>query len=251
MSGDTPWSGRLAFGPWWFLYSGPLARADVHSHLAFQLVLHGGNPIVADAGHRPLPGPVVVIEPGTPHSIRDDRDHGIIVFIDARCAAGDRLRRGRIESPRLVRVHPVSAIAGSLRLDNWSRAEEAVHRLLDHICGDEQRPTMSWWRHPTIDGALARRGAGAVDVDQLAADIGIPSSRLAHLFSHEIGTPLQAYARWLRLLTATEQLTEGVSIAQAGNEVGFSDQLEFTQTFQATFGLTPADAARLGHWMRR
>lgn len=112
---------------------------------------------------------------------------------------------------------------------------------------------MSWWRHPSIDAALARLpdlvGEGRVEVDQLAAEVGLSVSRLTHVFSDEIGTPIRSYVRWLRLVNATEQLANGASITQAAHEAGFADGPHFTRTFRAMFGLAPTDAVCLGHWL--
>ena len=250
MTERSAWSGRLAFGPWWFLYSGPIGATEAHAHDAFQIVLHGGSPVMADGSGRPLAGPIVLLDPGVAHSFRDHRDHVVVVFIDAESSAGIRLRRARITQPFTNASDPVSALIGGLLPDNWSRAEEAVQRILDHLYGPVGRPTMSWWRHPSIDAALARLpnhfDGGGVQVDQLAAEVGISVSRLTDVFSDEIGTPTRSYVRWLRLVNATEQLANGASITQAAKVGGFVDGPDFTHTFYAMFGLTPQDSVGLG-----
>ena len=250
---DSAWSGRLAFGPWWFLYSGPVGPTDPHAHHAFQIVLHGGSPVVADASARPIAGPIVVLCPDGTHSFRAHRDHVVVVFVDPESAAGSRLRRDRVAQPLAGAGHPVSALLGSLRPDNWSRAEEAVQRILDHLCGPSGRSTMSWWRHPSIDAALAGLSdfgdEGRVEIDQLAAEVGLSVSRLTHVFRDEIGTPIRSYVRWLRLVNATEQLANGASMTQAADKAGFTDGPHLARTFRAMFGLAPTEAVALGQWL--
>lgn len=253
MNEESAWSGRLAFGPWWFLYSGPVGPTDAHAHHAFQIVVHGGSPVVADAIGHPLAGPVVVLDPDAPHAFRDHRTHVLIVFIEPESVAGNRLRCDRVEHPLATDTHPVTALVGSLRPDNWSRAEEAVQRILDHLCGSVERSTMYWWRHPAIDGALARLpdlvDERTVDVKQLADEMGLSVSRLTHVFSEEIGTPIRSYVRWLRLVNAAEHLASGASVTRAAHDAGFADGPHFTRTFRAMFGLAPTEAVSLGHWL--
>ena len=208
---------------------------------------------MADGSARPVAGPIVVLDPNVTHSLRDHRDHLVVVFVDAESAAGSRLRLDRVAQPFTAAAHPVSALVGSLRRDNWSRAEEAVQRIIDHLCGPLDRSTMFWWQHPSIDAALARLpdlvDEGRVEVDQLAAEWGLSVSRLTQVFSEEIGTPIRSHVRWLRLVNATEQLANGASITQAAHEAGFADGPHFTRTFRTIFGLAPTEAVGLGHWL--
>lgn len=237
----SAWSGRLAFGPWWFLYSGPVGPTDAHAHHAYQIVVHGGSPVVADGAGHLLAGPVVVLDPDATHAFRDHRNHVVIVYVDPESVAGNRLRRDRVERPFAAEAHPVSALVTSLRPDNWSRAEDAVQRILDHLCGSVERSMMSWWRHPAIDAALARLpdlvDEGTVDVKQLADEMGLSVSRLTHVFSEEIGTPSvrmlagcvsstppsawRAAPRSLRRHTTPASPTDPISPARSGRCSGW------------------------------
>lgn len=247
------WSGHLAFGPWWLLYSGPIGATGPHAHHAFQLVVHAGTPCVVDGERRPLHGPVVVLEPDSPHAFVDNRDHVLIVFVDPESNAGHQLRTHRTTPNRSNEAHPVSHIVGTLRPENWSRAEETVRRVLDTVCDSAVPRSMSWWRHPAVDAALMRLPSlvdeGTVDVAMLAEEVGISVSRLTHVFSDQIGVPIRSYARWMRLVTAVEHLARGRSITEAAHDAGFADAAHFTRTFRSMFGLSPSEAVGLGTWL--
>ena len=247
------WTGHLAFGPWWLLYSGPIGATGPHAHHAFQLVVHAGPPCVVDGERRALLGPVVVLEPDSVHAFVDHRDHVLIVFVDPESEAGQQLRTHRTPPDRTSEVHPVSRIVGALRPENWSRAEEAVRRVLDTVCDSPIPRSMSWWRHPAVDAALLRLPSlvdeGAVDVALLAGQVGISVSRLTHVFSDEIGVPLRSYARWIRLVAAVEHLARGRNITEAAHDAGFADAAHFTRTFRSMFGLSPSEAVGLGTWL--
>lgn len=254
MSAAGPeWSGNLAFGPWWLLYSGPIGPTEPHAHHAFQIVVHNGGACVAGNHETVLSGPVVVIDPDTVHAFIDRRDHVLVAFIEPECNAGESLRNRELAVSPPSDMRLVFNLVDALRPSNWSRAEEAVRQILAMLCDAPITP-MSWWRHPSVDAALHRLPAlvdeGNVDVGRLAQEVGLSTSRLSHIFSEEIGVPIRSYARWMRLVNAVEHLASGQTITAAAHNAGFADAAHFTRTFRAMFGLSPTEAVGLGTWLR-
>ena len=249
----TAWNGTLAFGPWWLLYCGPIGPTELHAHHAFQIVVHGGTPCMADAGGEAIRGPIAIVEPNQAHAIHSRRDHAIVVFVEPESRAGMALRIRRPVA-ELGPAHPVAEVTGALSPDNWSRAEEAVRRTLALAGMTEPPVPLRWWRHPAVDEALLRLpdlvDEGRVDVSDLAATIGVSTSRLTHVFTTEVGIPLRSYARWLRLVRATERLADGASITDASHAAGFADAAHFSRTFKAMFGLAPSEVMLAGTWVR-
>jgi AraC-like DNA-binding protein len=243
----------LAFGPWWLLYSGPIGPTDVHAHHAFQLVVHDGRACLADDRQQNLLGPVVVVEPDQPHAFVDERDHVLIAFVDPESTAGESLKARRAVPGQSRDLRTLSRMLASLRPENWSRAEETVHRILSSVCDSPIARPMSWWRHPAVDAALLRLPslveAGTLDVATLADEVGLSVSRLTHIFTDEIGVPLRSYARWMRLVNAVEFLANGQSVTAAAHAAGFADAAHFTRTFRSMFGLSPSEAVGLGTWL--
>lgn len=247
------WSGRLAVGPWWLLYSGPIRPSEPHSHHAVQVVVHGGGRCVA-VGQEPREGPIVVIRPDEIHTTLGQRDHALRLFIAPESYVGRQLVQGGWSSPKsLAQTHPVAQILGSLRTANWSQAEEAVRRIMDQLGVSDQRETMRWWRHPALDEALLRRpdcaAGAAIDIVELADEVGLSPVRLAEALPIELGLPIEPYVRWLRLVRATEVLAQGADITEASRAAHFSDGVEFSRTFRSMFGLSPEELLRLGAWV--
>ena len=246
-------SEQFAFGPWWLLYSGSAEPTETHTHHAYQLVVHAGAPLVVDAARHPLAGPIVVIEPDAPHALRDYCDHVLIVYIAPESAVGRQLGTRHVAGERDANGHSVETFADGLRTGNWSRAEETVRRILAAVCDLRACAPMSWWRHPAIDTALPRLSDlddDAVNLAVLAADIGLPSSRLAQVLTDEIGMPIDSYVRWMRLVNATEQLAAGTAIGEAARNAGYSDAAHFTRMFHSMFGLDPTEVIASAAWMR-
>ena len=246
-------TGTLAFGPWWLLYCGPIGPTEVHAHHAFQIVVHGGSSCLVDGAGESIDGPIAVVEPDHHHAICAHRERAVVVFVEpASYAAANLGRRG---SAAALHGHDsVSEVIGPSTPDNWSRADEAVHRTLAMAGVLEPAAPLRWWRHPAVDEALLRLPDlvedDSVDVSELAASIGVSSSRLTHVFSAEVGIPLRSYARWLRLVRATERLADGATIAEAAHEARFVDGAHFSRTFMEMFGLSPLGIMLAGSWVR-
>lgn len=249
----TAWTGRLAIGPWWLLYCGPIGPTALHAHHAFQIVVHGGTPCMRDAAGDAIHGPVAVVDPDRPHAVHSGRDHALVVFVEPESRAGLALRH-RSVSAELSSAHPVAEVIGELLPDNWSRAEEAVRRTLSLTGLPDVAAPLRRWRHPAVDEALLRIPElvddGPLDVDELANTIGMSTSRLTHVFSTEIGVPLRSYAKWLRLVRATEHLSDGATITNAAHQAGFADAAHLSRSFKAMFGLAPSEVMKASMWIR-
>lgn len=253
MNPPSQWRGRLAAGPWWLLYSGPLEPHNAHQHRAIQVIVHGGVPCVT-VGDDVQAGPIIVVPSREPHAIQDHRDHGIVLFISPEAHVSPRLRQGNATpTGRTERHHPVAQILGSLRTANWSQADEAVRRILDRLDAPGECGTVTWWwRQPALDDALLsladQLDLHSVDFAQLAEQAGLPVERLANAFDREIGQPIGSYVRWLRLIRATELFLTGNDLDEAAKMARFDGRTAFTDACTSMFGLTPRQLSRLGTW---
>ena len=249
----STWSGRLAFGPWWLLYSGPVRSMPPHAHQAFQIMLHAGRPFVVDADGQPMSGPLVVIDPDRKHAFRDRRDHVLIAYIEPASAIGERLRNRHAHPVDHTESHPVQDIIGALRPDTWSRADEIVRKMVALVCELPSGVPMSLWRHPVIDAALhrlpAQVGEAAVDIHLLANEVGMSSEMLSQRFDVEVCMPLRSYVSWVRLVIAIENLVVGASASAAAAVAGFGTEAQLALAFRSMFGMSAEEAVLLGSWL--
>lgn len=252
IDGPPPGS-RLAAGPWWLLYSGPIGPTEGHSHRAAQLVVHGGAPCVtADRGVRD--GPIVVVPADASHAILDHRDRALVLLVSPDSVVGRQLAVGGVGNGcSLDGTQPVAHLLGALRMSNWSQADEAVRRILEHLDVANAEQRLPWWRHRSLDEALLRLHDGVavddVDVTRLADDVGLPAARIKETFTRDLGIPLGGYVRWLRVVTAIESLTGGADLQSAATAAQFPGADDFSRACTATFGIDPAALAQLGKWL--
>lgn len=120
-----------------------------------------------------------------------------------------------------------------------------IEVIRDHVDGlpREARGWLSGLRDPHIGKALSLiHGQPAQDwtLESLARAVGLSRSVFADRFTHYAGdSAMQYVARW-RMQLATRRLENpGISIAQAGAEVGYESEAAFNRAFKKRVGLPP------------
>jgi len=77
-------------------------------------------------------------------------------------------------------------------------------------------------------------------IDQLADEVGLSASRLAHLFREEEGKSIQSYVKERRLTMAAMFLVQTHDrISQIAYTVGFGDVSNFNHAFKRRFAMSP------------
>ena len=81
-------------------------------------------------------------------------------------------------------------------------------------------------------------------LDQIAGEFFISKHYLCRIFKSATGFSVMEYIIYSRVLRARQLLQEGVSVQQAGERSGFSDNSHFIRTFGHLTGLTPGRYAK-------
>ena len=104
-------------------------------------------------------------------------------------------------------------------------------------------------RDPQLSAALRLIHARPADdwsLDRLAREAGLPLRLRRPLQRHLLGTsPMNYLGRWRMQLAAGRLELPGISIAQAGAEVGYESEAAFNRAFKKYVGMPP------GSWRRR
>ena len=144
--------------------------------------------------------------------------------------------------PPLVRVgEPAPAFAPAPQ--GWALAAphlESVLLLLAGNSGDQP---------PSVDDRVSRAlaivaadPAAPHTMTSLAAEVALSPSRLAHLCKAELGRPLMAEVRRIRLTHAALLLEQtSLSVGQVAHASGFASQFHFSHAFAGAFGVPPSE----------
>lgn len=76
-------------------------------------------------------------------------------------------------------------------------------------------------------------------LEQLAHITNLSPFHLTRVFCHEVGLPPHAYLTQVRVLQAKKLLCQGLAIAQAALETGFTHQSHLNKHFKRIVGVTP------------
>jgi len=247
--------GRFYFWAERALYLGP---ATVHAHHAVQICIPLSGPVRLRSGPgaewREYAG--AVIPSNQPH------ESDVAVPLIAACW----LEPNTDEARRVVRSGTEASIAslphsklGRIvsRLDEcWRQQGDARHAaaLMDELMRALAPPSCPV---PRLDPRVARARAVLAHVPdrrlplaELAGQVALSPSRLAHLLRAGMGVPARRYLLWLRLRDAVRELTCGVSITTAAHAAGFADAAHLTRTFRRMLGFTPSAALRVSKFVQ-
>lgn len=93
---------------------------------------------------------------------------------------------------------------------------------------------------PRVAEVVARVRAQASELQaaaELAAGVGVSTSRLMHLFKADVGVSLKRFAVWERMRVVTEHVAAGDNLTMAALAAGFADSAHLSHQFRGMFGI--------------
>jgi AraC family transcriptional regulator of arabinose operon len=144
--------------------------------------------------------------------------------------------------PPLVRVgEPAPAFAPAPQ--GWALAAPHLESVLVLLAGNSgDRPQSVDDRVSRALAIVAADPAAAHTMTSLAAEVALSPSRLAHICKSELGRPLMAEVRRIRLTHAALLLEQtSLSVGQVAHASGFVSQFHFSHAFAMSFGVPPSE----------
>jgi AraC-like DNA-binding protein len=227
------WSGTATLRQGVLEIEGGIGTAELHSHHSIQvMVAEQGEFLLEDGAGRQLGTRAVVIPPDQLHAIRIGVGQGRLVHVEPDSTLGAQLA-GSVSDPA--------------SLESWDAAGAHLVRHPEwwQDGNPQAAPDGGTRRHQAVADAQAvlldRLDSGPIRLAEVAAAIPISESRLAHLFSAELGLTFRAYVRWLRLRRAVVIVAAGNSLTDAAHGAGFSDSSHLTRVWRRAFGSAPTE----------
>ena len=232
--GADGWGGVASLGPGWFRYAGVLGTAETHAHHTVQVIVaRRGEVVLADASGARLGCRACVIPADVPHAVVRGVDEMVLTHLDPETPEGRELGRS-VDPP-----HSVGA---------WSRAGDVLRA---RTAAPQVEPRFP--RHPAVATVLRllpeRLDGPPVRLSEMARAVNLSESRLAHLFSEEVGLPFRPYVLWLRMRRAMEMVAAGRSLTEAAHEAGFADSAHLSRVSRRMFGIAPSQFTRGVEWV--
>lgn len=245
------WDGCIFLERGWLLYDGPVNATTAHAHHAVQIILKSQPPIALLANAEEVLVEVAAIPMDAPHAFGGAAPRVVVLYIAPETRAGRHLvaalaRRQSIASWIEIAA-PLRGVVGG-PVDSWDEARRIHETVLKRLVPLEQR-ARPW--PPAIQRMVAMLPArldGALRFSEIAHELQLSESRLAHMISDHLGVPFRAYVLWLRLQRAAGEMAAGRTLTEAAHHAGFSDGAHLSRVFRRMFGIAPSELAGFARW---
>jgi AraC-like DNA-binding protein len=223
MPAAEPWRGALRVRPGVVAFDGQIGSAEPHAHAAVQLYACSRGAIeVTDGSGTSITARRLVIPARARHQVRATSGVvGTTTFVD----------------PSSTWAPPRGSWESSV--EHWADEERGAY-LSSALRGISTPATATFGAR--VEEWVRARLPDRAQVADLAGSLAMSESTLRRRARADLGLSVQAYARWVRLLVALEQVAAGGTIADAAAAAGFADGSHATRACREMFGLTPSEA---------
>lgn len=136
-------------------------------------------------------------------------------------------------------------------LFNGKLNSQKANQLLEKVVAAIEQPS-NWELDSRVSAAISTIWKLLPDADisseNIAAQVGISSSRLLHLFSEQTGATFRQYILWLRIRLAMNLWADDHPISHIAVGAGFCDQAHFTKTLRRMTDFVPSTLVNTGQY---
>ena len=247
-----------------------MSRLHFHDHFEIMLPLTSpGNIFVNDQVYPLERGTLYLIGESTLHRTMANGFHSRYILHISRKALTD-LSTPQTDFTQLMQVNFRRATLNNEEMTELIELFQDLERNKnDGTFGSDIRQTVALLRllirvAPTLNAASAGEAirnkdflrvapildyiranlAEPLSLDQIASQFYLSKHYLCRIFKSATGFSVMEYIIYSRVLRARQLLQEGVSVQQAGEMSGFSDNSHFIRTFGHLTGVTPGRYAK-------
>ncbi len=247
-----------------------------HDHDFYELVYVTDGFCLHDAGGSVallMEGDIFILKPWVSHKYSGNRVTRIYNCVFGLDAVGESLEElralpglDRLFSPDLSASTPrLHLTLGErktfLRLITWMHEEcevqptgwrvrlksllncllvEYARAYLAHVGGDAENGAYSAYVTRALSFIDERYGDCTLNVQSIAAEVGVSGDYLSRQFRQVIGIATQEYLRRYRFARSMEMLQAGVPVGDVARKVGFRSLCHFSREFKREMGITPS-----------
>ena len=226
-----------------------MSRLHFHDHFEILLPLTSpGNIFVNDQVYPLERGTLYLIGESTLHRTMANGFHSRYILHISRKALTE-LSTPQTDFTQLMQVNFRRATLNSEEMTELIELFQDLERNKnDGTFGSDIRQTVALLRllirvAPILD-YIRDNLAEPLSLDQIASQFYLSKHYLCRIFKSATGFSVMEYIIYSRVLRARQLLQEGVSVQQAGEMSGFSDNSHFIRTFGHLTGVTPGRYAK-------
>jgi AraC-like DNA-binding protein len=212
--------------------AGDLGNVSTHQHATAAVVVGLDGPLkyIGAYDRREHVSQAALLAPGFSHAVDVCEGRLAVFLLPPETFAATSLRRpvSDLDSGEWVEL--------ATQLDQLSSFEPVDRALAESRAS--ARPVDP--RLVKAIGIIARRLHENVPLEELAAAVGLSTSRLMTFAREQLGTSLRAYRRWLRTFRVARDYAAGASLTRAAFDAGFASSAHLSAAAREHFGIRPS-----------
>jgi AraC-like DNA-binding protein len=233
------------------MYIGTSFETGVHAHNAYQIIIALDGKTKVEIEGKWIENSLFIIKPNTKHRIQL-LGNVAMLLIDAEDS------RLTTYAQSLVSLNVIAKLKNC-----YSHPFETINalKLFEEILSElgfgsiETSPVSDDRIQKCLDNIEVNLSE-ELDMESLCKQNGLSESTFSHLFSKQVGIPFRRYLLWKRLKKSISiYLNSRKSLTDVSQDMGFSDQAHFTNSFKDVFGIRPTfilrNKLRLLHSLKR
>jgi len=207
----------------------------MHSHYALELAFAKSGFLNISTGDQDFKNiQAAIISPNTSHAFDCSQGESYIYFIDPTTTAGEHLIKLYNLENRPIVVFDENEISeyrngSQFSLPGFDKTDEKKKSEYTNKC------------IKLIQDRIAEEDWS---IEQLASQVFVSESRLAHIFKQDMNISIRQYILWKKIEMAAIKSRTGCSLTQSAHHAGFTDSSHFIKTFKKMFGVRPSFAMK-------
>jgi AraC-like DNA-binding protein len=219
------------------VYDGQLGKLQQHSHATLALLVGVEQPFSLSAAGVTSSCSLALVPAGVEHELDFFGARAIVVYVephDAEYAGFHRAAAGSCRAANSLSAPWLAAIA------TWSQRRDC--RPLLTCAAEAFRTSPAALDRRVLDLAAHFNRGELLDAEmpEMAARVGLSSSRLVHLIKSELGVGVRRLKQHYRFKVVARAAADGQNLTTAAHAAGFADSGHFSRTFLQTFGMSPS-----------
>ena len=220
--------------PGLMVLTGEIGTTGRHAHHTVQIMTSESLFRIGDASGATASCRAIVIPPNTDHRVVEGASASTLIHVAPEAAVATTVCPESTDTVDVWVRHGALFSSGPIEMSTILAGTVELARTAGHPAVRRARAE--------LPGLIAD---GPVRIQELAERVGLSESRLAHVFSAEVGLPLRPYVRWLRMQRAVQLVAAGRTLTEAAHGAGFADSAHLNRVCHRMFGAAPSDFGQL------
>jgi hypothetical protein len=195
-----PWQGNAAIKTGVGIFRGTVGDSHFHTHWATQITIALNGECILETPRTTHRCSVFIIKAGTQHRLQ--YGHVVSIYIDPASNFIDSLFKQAPAQDDVVLLSRADLHPSLLEISADTNLQTVIRNIQQ---ATEQQRSGDPRLAQIISQLQSQEAETALTREQLAAALGLSSSRFSHWFKEQTGMPLRSYKKWLKLRLAIER----------------------------------------------